>query len=746
MAILYINDWRLEVDGAVFENGLGEFNSGDWIATIESGGYKVYHRNDDGDPTGEAISQCFRRSHAHDTEPNASVEPIDTVLKIIPYATNPGANSEQRIIELTKGTQVGSGVGVNAVRTGGTIVLRLKNGGFTLGNITVTAGTEYVLHHHFDDPNGISSLEVYELDGTLVGSLFSEVGGLKNVIDPITGADIGAGPFIHPASGVIEHKIRDIYIFDQSGTAGRTWFGWDYAVGAEQGYSDGSTLEWAVSTGSNHADLIDDWPQNSSEFNDSDDGATTDIEDIFTLPNYTGSREIQAVAFYTLSHANLDAQVHYVFIDDGTRTRGALKAVGSGGGIDSIEIVCFSLAPDGGGWSNSIYNDMEIGYEEFGNLSSLRWRKIATMLLFYIEANDRSVDWEPLVNQPLFRHKRRQAAGQSFDPEPIPTPPAPDINYPLANQPQFRHKRRQAAGQSFDTEPVQLPIIIDIPVATLTLAGLAPVVDTGIDVPVATLTLAGQAPVVDTGIPVPVATLTLTGLAPVVDTGIPVPVAALTLTGLAPVVDTGMIVPVATLTLTGFAPGVNTVIVIPVAALTLTGQAPVVDIGIDVPVAALTLTGLVPTAPIGTPIDVPVATLTLTGLAPVVDTGIIVPVATLSLTGFVPVVDIGIPVPVATLTLTGLAPVVDTGIDVPVATLTLTGLAPVVDTGIDVPVAALTLAGFAPVIDTAIIVPVAVLTLTGFAPIVDFPAAPEVVEKLAVVEHNIVIRHPTVMM
>ena len=742
MAILYMNDWRLEVDGSVFEDGLGEFDSGDWIATIESGGYKIYHKNDTGS-TGEALSQCFRRSHAHDTDPNASVEPIDTVVKCIPYATDPGANSEQKIIELTTGAQVGEGIGVHAVKAGGTITFRLKNGAFTLGNITVTAGTEYVLHHHFDDPNGISSLEVYELDGTHVGSLFSELGGLKNVRNPITGVEIGAGAFTNP-SGAVEHKIRDIYIFDQSGTAGRTWFGWDYAVGAEQGFVDATNTEWATTGGANHANNIDEWPQDTSSFNDSDDGATDDLIDEFTIPDYTGSRSIKAVAFYTLSHAQLPAQKHYVFIDDGAHTRGALKAAGSGGAINSIEIVCFSLAPDGSGWGNSIYNGMEIGYEEFDNDSNLRWRKMATMLVFFIEATD--YDWAPPDNQPLFRHKRRQAAGQSFDPEPIPPPPVPDINYPLANQPQFRHKRRQAAGQSFDTEPVALPIVIDVPVATLTLAGFVPVVDTGIDVPVATLSLIGFAPVVDIGIPVPVATLTLTGLAPVVDTSIDVPVATLTLAGQAPVVDIGIIVPVATLTLTGLAPVVDTGIPVPVAALTLTGLAPVVDTGMIVPVATLTLTGFAPG--VNTVIVVPVAALTLTGQAPVVGISIDVPVAALTLTGLVPTAPIGTPidVPVATLTLTGLAPVVDTGIIVPVATLTLTGLAPVVDTGIDVPVAALTLAGFASVIDMGIIVPIAALTLTGFAPVVEFPAAPAEVEKLAVVEHNIVIRHPTVMM
>jgi hypothetical protein len=335
-------------------------------------------------------------------------------------------------------------------------------------------------------------------------------------------------------------------------------------------------------------------------------------------------------------------------------------------------------------------------------------------------------------------------------------------------------------------------------VALIVLAGAT--ANQTIDVPVGSMTLAGLAPTVtataNNVIAVPVGSLTLTGLAPVVTASnnqrVDVPVGSLTLTGLAPTVtataDDGLLsllrkrsqlgtrqVSSTRTSWVALAPSTGQTINVPVGALTLTGFAPTVTNGagntIAVPLGSMTLTGFAPTvsvtqdlliqpAPISwrvreqrstrinprwlftladsgnVSISVPVGSLTLAGFAPTVSPGgnqtVAVPVGSLTLAGFAPTVTAGgsqsISVPLGTLTLTGLAPTVTASanqtISVPVGSLTLTGLAPTVTVSgnrtIAVPTGNLLLAGVAPTViaggNQTIAVPVGTLTLTGFAP------------------------------
>lgn len=109
--------------------------------------------------------------------------------------------------------------------------------------------------------------------------------------------------------------------------------------------------------------------------------------------------------------------------------------------------------------------------------------------------------------------------------------------------------------------------IINVPVAAMTLAGVAPTVSTGarVLVPAASVELAAATPVVSSGasVSVPVATLTLEGIAPDLvgrqKTIVNVPAAELTVAGLVPLVASGasVAVPLAGVTVAGVAPVVQ---------------------------------------------------------------------------------------------------------------------------------------------------------------------------------------------
>lgn len=112
--------------------------------------------------------------------------------------------------------------------------------------------------------------------------------------------------------------------------------------------------------------------------------------------------------------------------------------------------------------------------------------------------------------------------------------------------------------------------IINVPVAAMTLAGVAPTVSTGarVLVPAASVELAAATPVVSSGasVSVPVATLTLEGIAPDLvgrqKTIVNVPAAELTVAGLLPLVASGasVAVPVADVAVAGLVPAVATTV------------------------------------------------------------------------------------------------------------------------------------------------------------------------------------------
>lgn len=393
-----MNDHRLDVD-RVLGDGVNEFNSNDWIATTDDGTRKVYHKNS-GSGGGEAYSTLLRSAHPDNTDPATSdsiVEPVDVVVKCIPYATTPGAvASEQKIIHLKRsdGT-ISAGLSINAVRSSaGVTQFRLKLLQFTLGNVTVTAGTEYIIHYKMDDDMGVHVLEVFTTGGTLQGRVIFASNALKNILAAIDGCDVGASVFTNPSSGVVEHKIRDIYMLDHQTEFGQDWYGPDYAITFDQSFAD-SNVNWAVTGagGETNQDTIDEWAQVTTDYNDSNDGTTNDLEDEFDIGNFPGSRTCRAVAIYTLSEAHLIARNHYVFIDDGTNhVRSPLINAGTGSAVDANEIIVFNLASDGALWTNAKYNSLKVGYEKFNLDNSMRWVRLATMVIFAIDAADYGAD------------------------------------------------------------------------------------------------------------------------------------------------------------------------------------------------------------------------------------------------------------------------------------------------------------------------------------------------------------------
>lgn len=227
---------------------------------------------------------------------------------------------------------------------------------------------------------------------------------------------------------------------------------------------------------------------------------------------------------------------------------------------------------------------------------------------------------------------------------------------------------------------------------------------------------------------VPAASLGLAGFAPTINVSnhqaVPIPNAILALSAFVPTINVSdhktINVPVAAIDPAGQVPNANVTenisVDVPTASLSLTGLVPAANVTqhqvVNVPTAVLTLTGLVPIAAVsgGVTVDVPVATLTLTGLQPTANASdhktIIVPNAALSLVGLVPIANASdhktVNVPAGTIDPAGLAPVINTTenvvLNIPAASLTMTGFEPVagVSVSIDIPVASLTLTGYAP--------------------------------------------------
>ncbi|KKM39504.1 hypothetical protein LCGC14_1564510 [marine sediment metagenome] len=386
MAVWHINDYRVDIDTT--RGGSGEINTNDWIATVESGGYKVYQYNYS-TKLGTAYSTTLQSSHPYniqDLSPQTPLEPLDVVLKVIPYSTTPGATAETRLIHCELATTLATGVGVNiAITAGGAVTFKVKLGGFTLGTVAATAGTEYVVHYRFDDAHGFHLMEIFTLAGTLTGRVHYTSNALDNVIGVVDEIRLGADKFTNPASGTIVHKLRHMYILDHSTEFGQDWFGWDYNVVADQSFVD-SNVNWAPSAGANQ-DAIDDWGPDGV-YNSSDDGTTNDLEDEFSLTNYPGSKTVRAVSHYSLARKNSAAQRHYSFIDDGSNhLRGPFIYGGTGSAIDSNEQHTYNLAPDGGIWTNADYDNLLVGYEKYNSDNSGRWMLMDVVIVFYVEAN-----------------------------------------------------------------------------------------------------------------------------------------------------------------------------------------------------------------------------------------------------------------------------------------------------------------------------------------------------------------------
>lgn len=238
---------------------------------------------------------------------------------------------------------------------------------------------------------------------------------------------------------------------------------------------------------------------------------------------------------------------------------------------------------------------------------------------------------------------------------------------------------------------------------------------------------------------VPMAAVTLSGLAPDVAVGVNVdiPMATITLSAPAPNVSAGVSVdvPSAEITLATFAPDITVGVAldIPMAAISLSTTAPSVAAGmsVDIPMATITLTGHDPSFGSGTGVDIPMATVTVDAFSPTFSGGVNigVPMAAITVTGHAPefhtVDDIDIAVPVANVTVTGHDPSVSVGVNLAVAPwpIDVTGHAPQVSVGISLaapPTVNITVQGFAPTFEVPINVnvPTAVITVATYNPIV----------------------------
>jgi hypothetical protein len=278
------------------------------------------------------------------------------------------------------------------------------------------------------------------------------------------------------------------------------------------------------------------------------------------------------------------------------------------------------------------------------------------------------------------------------------------------------------------TPSLEFSFTIPVPVGSLVVDGKIPTVNVTSD--------EDHIALPDTG------TLVVTGEIPTATTTdnhvIAVPVGTLTLTGLAPVVVVSQTASPAlgTLVLTGEIPTLvqtdNHIRAPPLGALDLTGQVPVALSGDDhvaqPGTGTLVVTGLAPTAEESHVISIPVGSLALTGQAP--STGgvaIEVPVGSLTLEGFPPPSvlqpsDFG-------LKLVGFIPTVSVGENhfpqPGTGTLTFNGEVPALEIVITNPESSLFLEGFAPTVTVTpnkfLKIPAGSLILNGFEPLLVIP-------------------------
>ncbi len=393
MALMYINDSKLKL---VRQGKQGttlswcEVNTGDWIATVDSGGWLVYHK-DSGTAQGTAYTRTIATHHTYST--TVIKERYETTFKAKPYVTAPtGTNSIQRATSaMTISGTTALGCGVYMKHTSGNVTSFELRASLALGTVVVTAGTEYIVHHVMDDVNGYHMMEVFNTSGGLVGRVATSIIAANSfaAVDDIL---IGAVKFQTPANKVIEHQLKHIYMTDMTSEFGQDWFGPDYNVHADQSFVD-NNIEWkdVPAFGGTNQDRIDEWPVNTFDYNSSDFGDTNDREDLFDISAAAatgGTMEVKGVSIYARAEAHLPISEDYHIIDDGTnRLRGVLLYAGSGSAPDANEGICFSTAPGGGAWDNSEYNGMTVGYERFENSDALSWRHMVTVIVFYIEAN-----------------------------------------------------------------------------------------------------------------------------------------------------------------------------------------------------------------------------------------------------------------------------------------------------------------------------------------------------------------------
>jgi hypothetical protein len=199
--------------------------------------------------------------------------------------------------------------------------------------------------------------------------------------------------------------------------------------------------------------------------------------------------------------------------------------------------------------------------------------------------------------------------------------------------------------------------VISVPVATLTMTGLAPTLGSAIRPPAGSLVMGGQVPTIianspSNNITVPAGSLVMTANVPnifgleeldIFDT---MPFPAMSIASI-----TGMQVspPYASMVMTGQLPTVVTggaqVINLPAGSMVMTGQVPIIVVGNNMivlpPAASLTMTGQVPTIGTGT-LLVPSAPMVMTALAPTVSASnnpiVAVPVGSMTMSAFAPTI------------------------------------------------------------------------------------------------------------
>jgi len=385
----------IKKDYELSDDGSPQANS-PWSRSVDSGWIK--HTKASGSSGGDAASKCggnvssstsfgfINPASASDNFEGAFVAAFRYKRETAGLPTQNMTHWILREVN-TSNTLVAFGLRERWTNSSSTLVIGIGLSGSVLNTITLATDTEYTVRFFHNYSDGATVLHITDSNGATVGSIqvatFANNGQWKWAWWGMQQETVG--------NTTAEHfHMKDLVIADNCGSI--TDIDPTYEIEEIQGYTDGSTVEFTPSTGTNHAANIDEMPpNNATDYNETPTADSNDKKDTFTIPTYSGSSQTcYAVAIF-VHGANDAANLgtgHYTGFYDGTNhyhyginRANANPATYYGWGL------VYDYAPDGERWNRDSLmtrrNQLNSGYVfyERHNAGLASARKITTMVV-----------------------------------------------------------------------------------------------------------------------------------------------------------------------------------------------------------------------------------------------------------------------------------------------------------------------------------------------------------------------------